>query len=153
MKKNITILLLLLMSYSVFSETYQQYTKRICQQYDVPYEIAYGIATVESNWRNIEGATGDIGIFQLNPNYIEYFADMYWEKSTSFDPWNPTHNIEIGVAYLRCLYERNNYDWMKAIMAYNIGNYALHFHYEFETWQYEVANIYYFKVLSVINKM
>lgn len=99
---------------------YQQYTKQMCLSHNIPHEIAFAIVEVESQWKNVEGWTGDIGIFQLNSRYVDHFEEKFWKRNEQFNPWNEYHNIEIGVAYLKWLYERQG-NWEEAIMAYNVG--------------------------------
>ncbi len=127
-------------------EKYEEFIIEICRESDVPPEIMIAIITVESNWKNIRGYTGDIGLCQLNPRYINYYEDKFWNKET-FDVWNEYHNIEIAVSYLKWLYDQTN-DWDKAIRAYNIGLTALR-----ENRYIEQGNRYLIKVIKVLNGM
>lgn len=62
----------------------------------------------------------DIGIFQLNSTYIEYYHSKFWNRPHPFNIQHPRHNIEVGVKYLAWLYEQTS-DWTATVVAYNIG--------------------------------
>lgn len=82
----------------------REYLAQLCAEYGVPYSLAGGIVTNESNWNakafnlNDDGSV-DIGYFQLN-SYC--WADI-GEKigSVGWDPYNPKDNMKAGVMYLK----------------------------------------------------
>lgn len=95
------------------------------REYDVPVSIAYALAAVESNYnpsgfnRN-KNNTIDEGLFQLNSANRKFFTKTFWKKDYDYNPYNPDHSAQIGLAYLRYLY--NHFQaWDRAIAAYNCG--------------------------------
>jgi hypothetical protein len=71
------------------------------------------------------GVTGDLGIMQLNPKYIDYFVDKYWDRPGVFDWRNPEHNTYIGLRHLKYLMAVPEFNAWQSIMAYNCGEYAV----------------------------
>jgi soluble lytic murein transglycosylase-like protein len=71
------------------------------------------------------GITGDLGIMQLNPRYIDYFVERYWDKPGEFCWHNPEHNIYIGLRHLKYLLSIPDFNAWQAIMAYNCGEQAV----------------------------
>jgi hypothetical protein len=70
------------------------------------------------------GVTGDLGIMQLNPKYIDYFIGRYWDKPGIFDWRNPEHNIYVGLRHLKYLLAIPEFSAWQAILAYNCGESA-----------------------------
>jgi len=132
MKKGLLIAMVFFTSVFAFSsswenfipEEYIDFIQILCYDYGVPVEIVAAIGTVESNWNykaiGYNKDSSDIGVFQLNSNYIEYFEDSFWGKPDTFDPYNPYHNIEVAIKYLRWL-RLNTSSWEEAIVSYNVG--------------------------------
>ena len=74
----------------------------------VPSSIALAVAQQESGFNpNARGAAGELGTFQLMPQYFPGAAD-------------PNQNISLGVGYLKSLYAQFG-DWSTALAAYNWG--------------------------------
>jgi soluble lytic murein transglycosylase-like protein len=71
------------------------------------------------------GATGDLGVMQLNPGYIGYFIEQYWDKPGVFEWKNPEHNIYVGLRHLKRLLSIAEFNEWQAIMAYNCGEQAV----------------------------
>ena len=67
-----------------------------------------------------ENGTADLGLFQLNSNYIEYFKDRYWDFSFNFNPMNGCHNAYVAMRLISRLYSLLG-DWDGVVMAYNCG--------------------------------
>ncbi len=93
--------------------------------HEVPPHIAVAIAVVESNIEmitSIPNTNGsyDIGIFQLNSNYIEYFEKRLWDNPWEFNPYNMYDNIEMGIMILKDLSIRTG-SWDTAVKAYHVG--------------------------------
>jgi soluble lytic murein transglycosylase-like protein len=120
MKKMIFVTILLFISSLLFATSYYDFVDQKCKELGIPTDIVISIIEVESNWRNIKGITGDIGFMQLNPLYISYYEQKFWKYQQSFDPWNPYHNLEVGINYIYWLYCYFK-DWELTIKAYNIG--------------------------------
>ena len=147
MKNFVVILLYFFTHLYSFSSPLKDFTIDKCKEYDIPSDIAIAIIEVEPGWQNIRGVSGDIGIFQLNPVYISYFEKKFWNGEKKFNPWNPYHNIEVGLKYLKWLYIHFN-SWEKAIMAYNIGPRAVTNNYKVHQ-----GNRYFVKVVKVLNRL
>lgn len=98
---------------------------------NVPLDIIYYLISYESNW-NIKAVgkrnrnkTYDYGLMQLNSRYIKNFQKWFYTGIDKFNPFNPEHNIEIGIKYLKDLYLKT-YDWKLAVTAYNCGLYGVY---------------------------
>ena len=72
------------------------------------------------------GITGDLGIMQLNPNYLDWFIERYWDKPGSFDWRKAEHNMYVGLRHLKYLLSIPEFNTWQAIMAYNCGEGAVH---------------------------
>ncbi|MDC7223830.1 MAG: transglycosylase SLT domain-containing protein [Spirochaetales bacterium] len=98
-------------------------------RYGLPLDVVVRLSEVESNHgeyarsihTNFDGSF-DIGILALNSNFIDYFGERYFEGDPSqFDPYNPEHNIQTGLAYLAHLNSLTEGDLTSAVAAYNCG--------------------------------
>ena len=89
--------------------------------------LAVSLALTENRELNpIEiGVTGDLGIMQLNPNYLDIFIRDYWDRPESFDWQNPEHNIYVGLRHLKYLIDIPIFNIWQAVIAYNCGEYAV----------------------------
>lgn len=103
---------------------YQNYISYLSKWYSVPVWVLARVITRESNWvyneTNLNANKSiDIGMMQLNSDYLDYY---YWRFNDleSIDVFNPYDNIELGVKYLRHLYELFG-SWEIAVAAYNCG--------------------------------
>lgn len=158
MKKMLFVIIICLLSFPLFADKwrdyvptqYQDFLEKQCTKYSIPVDIAVSIGYVESCWRNVRGFTGDVGIFQLNPQYIAYYEERFWERKESFNPWDPFHNIEISVQYMKWLYEIMDKNWEMAIKSYNVGPSKLRKMIQrYPTF----ADPYYFKVVNVLTSL
>ncbi|HRS26600.1 MAG TPA: transglycosylase SLT domain-containing protein [Methanofastidiosum sp.] len=100
--------------------------REIAFSYNVPSSIAIAVALYESQLQadclnyNKNG-TKDIGLYQLNSEYIPYFLwKLQYPFSKTFNPYNPVHSASIGIGYLAYLYKQFG-TWELALMAYNGG--------------------------------
>ena len=98
-------------------------------RYGLPLDVVVRLSEVESNHgefvrsvhSNFDGSI-DIGVLALNSNFIEYYANRYFEGNPEdFDPYNPEHNIQTGLAYLSHLNKLTGGDINSAVTAYNCG--------------------------------
>jgi soluble lytic murein transglycosylase-like protein len=89
--------------------------------------LAVVVALAENSSLEAEkiGVSGDLGIMQLNPKYLDFFIGKYWDKPDIFDWRNPAHNIYIGLRHLKYLMTIPDFNAWQAIMAYNCGEYAV----------------------------
>lgn len=85
-------------------------------QYGVDPQVALTVAKIESNYNpSVIGITGDVGIFQLNPNSFPEFTIGQLQ--------DPETNIRLGVQYLakvkhQCVHQ-NGITWL---VCYNYGS-------------------------------
>src|SRR5271155_4697685 len=74
----------------------------------VPSSIALAVAQQESSFNpNAVGSAGELGVFQLMPQYFPGASDL-------------NTNISSGVGFLAQLYQQFG-DWATALAAYNWG--------------------------------
>ncbi len=134
MKKIIIILMFFIgFSAGIGAETitspYLPWLQDRCAIYDVPMEIALAVAIVESNFYMIISESNwnesyDIGIFQINSKYVDYFEENFWYKDRIFQAQNPHDNIEMGILILQNLYRQTG-SWDNAVRAYHSGCHGL----------------------------
>jgi hypothetical protein len=62
----------------------------------------------------------DLGLFQLNSNYINWFLEKYWEFEFPFVWSNWTHNSYVAIKHIAYL-QRQFGDITKISIAYNMG--------------------------------
>jgi hypothetical protein len=95
----------------------------IAFEVDVDGRLAVEIATKENCCLEREkiGITGDLGIMQLNPAYLDWFVKTYWDKEGAFDWKKPGHNIYVGLRHLKYMLSIADFNEWQAIMAYNCG--------------------------------
>jgi len=68
------------------------------------------------------GTTGDLGIMQINAQYLDYFLSLYWKSDwPPFDWKNPRDNVYLGVCVLKDLIENPYINTWQALIAYNCG--------------------------------
>lgn len=90
------------------------------EKFDVPASLAYSILWQESAGNpNATGSAGEIGLMQLKPIAVK---DVQGSMGVNTAGWktNPVKNIEVGVAYLKLMYDRTG-NWQEAVRAYNQG--------------------------------
>lgn len=99
---------------------WQDYMRTYCEEYGCPYPLALAVAQTESNFdMNAVGASGEVGIMQLNPGPGgSYHAEI--QAATGLDPTTASGNIA-GGCYKLGLYLAKYGSVEKAAMAYNMG--------------------------------
>lgn len=95
----------------------------IALEVGVDKNLAVSVAITENPALNpVEiGVTGDLGIMQLNPIYLDHFISCYWDKPGTFDWRDPEHNIYVGLKHLRYLMAIPGLNTWQAVIAYNCG--------------------------------
>lgn len=97
---------------------------------DLSPSLIYALVHYESWWYptavgyNPNG-TRDLGLMQLNSRYMHYFAAAHYTQDGSFDPFNPYHNLEVGLKHFASLLAYYEGDIIYALSAYNAGRYAV----------------------------
>lgn len=81
-----------------------------CNKYDIPYNFAFALIEVESNFNlyAVNKTSGCYGLCQLHPQYFP-------------NDLSPADNIRVGIGYLAELYLRGG-DMVKALTIYNVGH-------------------------------
>ncbi len=99
----------------------------IALEVGVPGTLAVEVAKAENAGfaADYVGITGDLGIMQLNPRYIDYFVEQYWDKPGEFCWYNPEHNIYVGLRHLKYLLSIPGWNTWMSLIAYNAGEGAV----------------------------
>ncbi len=127
-KLGITLWILLLIiiivgndSYALDNTKYDFWFTIWSNEFDLPNGLLKAVAIHESGLdENIIGCSGDLGLMQLNPRYIEsYLSDMGWEWE--FEWSQPRDNIMLGAFILSQNLKYYDGDVDKALSAYNTG--------------------------------
>lgn len=92
----------------------REIVKVACGQFNVPYELAWAIIAVESDFETrTRSRIGEMGLMQLMPATARAMNVK--------DPYDPTDNIFGGVRYLSNLLRQFNGDRKLALAAYDAG--------------------------------
>ena len=95
-----------------------------CLKHDVPIDLAWRLIKWESDWNeqavnyNRDG-TRDLGIMQLNSQWIGHFSERY-NGGDAIDVWMWRTSMAVGIAHLSRLYSVTG-SWPGAVAAYNVG--------------------------------
>lgn len=110
---------------SLIPTEYASHIESVNRSLYIPYEIIFALVYEESRWNS--RATGhngndtyDIGLFQLNSQYVHYFAEKYIGH-VQINPYDPVVNIEIGMEHLAELHNEFG-NWHDVLAAYNAGS-------------------------------
>jgi soluble lytic murein transglycosylase-like protein len=117
--------------YRLIPKAYREYVIKLNEnKLDIPPKLIYYLVKMESWWyptatgHNCNG-TIDMGLMQLNSAYAWWFASVHYTGEEEFDPYNPYHNLEVGLKHLAWLGDYYNNNWIKALSAYNAGRGAV----------------------------
>jgi soluble lytic murein transglycosylase-like protein len=104
-----------------------QIIEKVSRKYDIPFELAFEVARLESNFNpgltnyNEWNDTHDRGLFQLNDNTSPWLAKKVGINNFNYEmAYNPELNTNMGLWYLSYLYGRYN-NWHDTLTAYNRG--------------------------------
>lgn len=103
---------------------YEVYVTKLCNEYDVPIWLFARLIKKESNWNskatNINrNKTIDLGIAQLNSNYLDYFSWKF-NEGKEIDPFNAKDSLRVSIKYIAHL-KKSFPSWSDVVMAYNAG--------------------------------
>lgn len=114
------------------SQELQDYTREICEEYDVDVEIILGIMKTESDFRhnvsskNNIGGKRSVGITQLNENHVNWYREL--TQNNSFNINNIKDNIKGGVLVYhnyKSYWQKQGYEGeeliSRSLLAYNRG--------------------------------
>lgn len=102
-----------------FSEELQEYTYRVCVDYDIPeyYELILAMMWKESHFtEDVISATNDYGLMQINKSNHTWISNLL--GTTDF--LDAKQNIQAGVYLISGLLTKYG-DVHKALMCYNYG--------------------------------
>jgi hypothetical protein len=109
------------------SEELLNYTFDLCEENDIPYTLMLAIMAVESNFNpKLVSSTSDYGLVQIHKPNIKPFAEAAGIEKV--DPLNPSHNIRLGVYYLKYLKDKwfkygfsDEQNYYMTVLSYNRG--------------------------------
>lgn len=91
-----------------------QLVQQTAEKHNVDPQLVRAVIATESNWDTAAvSPKGAMGLMQLIPGTAEELG-----VRNAFDP---QQNVDAGVRYLGMLLERYNFDFKKALAAYNAG--------------------------------
>jgi soluble lytic murein transglycosylase-like protein len=98
----------------------------ISEKYGVDHLLIIALIAVESEFRNVVGKHGELGLMQIKPETAQFVCRIYgleepkegWGRLL----WDHKLNVEFGTLYLKYQLERFSADILKALEAYNGGN-------------------------------
>ena len=94
---------------------YDNLIRIYAKQFSVPFEVIKAMIKVESDFNpHAVSPAGAIGLMQLLPETAK--------KMGISNIWSPAENIYAGVKYFRYLLDRFNWNYSKALAAYNAGS-------------------------------
>ncbi len=96
-------------------DIYDNLIKIYAKQFSVPFELIKAMIKVESDFNPYAvSRAGAVGLMQLLPETAR--------KMGVRNIWSPAENILGGVKYFRYLLDRFNWDYARALAAYNAGS-------------------------------
>ena len=96
-------------------DMYDNLIKIYSRQFQIPFELIKAIIKVESDFNPYAvSPAGAVGLMQLIPETAK--------KMGVSNIWSPAENIYGGVKYFRRLLDLFNWDYSKALAAYNAGS-------------------------------
>ena len=95
-------------------DSFDLFIKELAKKHNLDPLLVKAVIKVESDFE-VEALSrkGAQGLMQLMPQTARHLGVK--------DAWNPYHNIEGGVKYLRKMLDKFNNNWSLALAAYNAG--------------------------------
>jgi soluble lytic murein transglycosylase-like protein len=127
------------------SENLQRYIYEICKDEQVPITLVLAMIEHESGFdADAISDTDDYGLMQVNK------VNHGWlkEKHNCDDMLNPYQNVFAGIKIISDCLKEYDYDYTKALMAYNMGDYGAKTALANGVWTTPYAN----RVLSLMQK-
>ena len=108
---------------AIYPDGYYELVVKYSKEYSVPTALTFAVIKVESDFdTNTESSAGALGLMQIMPSTYEWLAKTKFAETPNVSLlYTPEINIKYGTYYLQYLYERFDYSWEKAIIAYNWG--------------------------------
>ncbi|AJC73182.1 lytic transglycosylase [Pseudothermotoga hypogea DSM 11164 = NBRC 106472] len=98
----------------------------VSEKYGVDRLLIIALIAVESEFRNVVGMHGELGLMQIKPETAEFVCRIYGldepEEGWGRLLWDHKLNVELGTLYLKYQLERFSGSVLKALEAYNGGN-------------------------------
>ncbi len=96
-------------------DIYDNLIRIYARQFSVPFELVKAVIKVESDFNPYAvSPAGAVGLMQLLPQTARILGVR--------NIWSPAENILAGVRYLRYLLDKFNWDYSRALAAYNAGS-------------------------------
>lgn len=96
------------------------------KKHDFDPLLIIALINVESEFRNVVGMAGELGLVQIKKETAEFVAQKYSlaepEGGWSTLLWDFRTNIEYGILYLKYLLQRSSGNLLKALEMYNGGS-------------------------------
>lgn len=145
--------------YLFLDDEISEYIISVCNEFGVNSNFAVALLQTENpdfdplaKSRKNKNKSRDVGLWQLNTRYLDWYQNRYWDNDTEFDVFNWKHNTYIAIRYISSLsYQFDNNFWYVAA-AYNCGPGTVSKEYKhgLKKIPHSTRNIY---VPSVINSM
>ncbi|MEJ5229655.1 MAG: transglycosylase SLT domain-containing protein [Pseudothermotoga sp.] len=98
----------------------------VSKKHDFDPLLIIALIKVESEFRNVVGMYGELGLVQIKKETAEFVAQKYSlsepEGGWLTLLWDYRLNIEYGVLYLKYLLQKTSGNLLKALEMYNGGN-------------------------------
>lgn len=111
---------------NAYVESLYETILEVSEKYGVDHVLIIALIAVESEFRNVVGLHGELGLMQIKPETAKFICRIYglnepddgWARLL----WNHRLNVEMGTLYLKYQLERFSGNILKALEAYNGGN-------------------------------
>ena len=105
-----------------FPMKYYDEVNEASKRFKVDKKLIFAIIKIESNFnKDAVSNKGATGLMQVMPSTAEWILKKNSRDSDFYNLYNPAHNIEVGVMYLRYLLDKYEGDVEKTLIAYNAG--------------------------------
>ncbi|MCS7175153.1 transglycosylase SLT domain-containing protein [Pseudothermotoga sp.] len=98
----------------------------VSEKFDVDHVLIISLISVESEFRNVVGLHGELGLMQIKPETARFVCRIFGLKEPEDGwarlLWDHKLNVEMGTLYLKYQLERFSGNILKALEAYNGGN-------------------------------
>ena len=105
-----------------FPMKYYDEVNEASKRFKVDKKLIFAIIKIESNFnKDAVSNKGATGLMQVMPSTAEWILKKNAKDLDFYNLYNPAHNIEVGVMYLRYLMDKYEGDVEKTLIAYNAG--------------------------------
>jgi membrane-bound lytic murein transglycosylase MltF len=97
------------------SKELQEYTFELCREYNLSYELVLAVMHTESRFDPNADSGNSKGICQISRGTGDWVSEQAGIRD--FDPYNPKHNIAVGIWYLDYL---RSYWWEQGCLDQDV---------------------------------